>query len=250
MLVAFPAAYLFGSACVDRFARATGRRRWFRTASHLNALGIASALAAAIPGLIDHMFVVPPKSSAKNRATDHMFANLSALAMFAFARAGRREEDQPAAPWAMAAEVAGVGLLTTGAWLGGTLVYRNQIGVDHRYANAGKWRVEAIGAPATTIDAAAVAELDVDQMKLVRAGSKRVVLARTEHGHVAFDDRCTHKGGPLSDGALACGVVQCRWHGSQFDVRSGGVEQGPAEQTIETYPVEERDGRVFVTLRR
>jgi len=123
MLVAFPAAYLFGSACVDRFARATGRRRWFRTASHLNALGIASALAAAIPGLIDHMFVVPPKSSAKNPATDHMFANLSALAMFAFARAGRREEDQPAAPWAMAAEVAGVGLLTTGGWLGGTLVY-------------------------------------------------------------------------------------------------------------------------------
>jgi len=91
MLVAFPAAYLFGSACVDLFARATGRRRWFRTASHLNALGIASALAAAIPGLIDYMFVVPPKSSAKNRATDHMFANLSALAMFALARVGRRE---------------------------------------------------------------------------------------------------------------------------------------------------------------
>ena len=91
MLVAFPAAYLFGSACVDLFARATGRRRWFRTASHLNALGIASALAAAIPGLIDYMFVVPPKSSAKNRATDHMFANLSALAMFALARVGRAQ---------------------------------------------------------------------------------------------------------------------------------------------------------------
>src|SRR5947208_16062625 len=92
------------------------------------------------------MFVVPPKSSAKNRATDHMFANLSALAMFALARAGRREEDQPAAPWAMAAEVAGVGLLTTGGWLGGTLVYRNQIGVDHRYANAGKWREQEVEA--------------------------------------------------------------------------------------------------------
>ncbi|OLB60807.1 MAG: hypothetical protein AUI11_12270 [Acidobacteria bacterium 13_2_20CM_2_66_4] len=249
MLVAFPAAYLFGSACVDLFARATGRRRWFRTASHLNALGIASALAAAIPGLIDYMFVVPPKSSAKNRATDHMFANLSALAMFALARAGRREEDQPAAPWAMAAEVAGVGLLTTGGWLGGTLVYRNQIGVDHRYANAGKWRVEAIAAPATTIDAAAVGELDVNQMKLVRAGSKRIVLARTERGHVAFDDRCTHKGGPLSDGTLACGVVQCPWHGSQFDVASGAVEQGPAAEGIHTYDVVEHDGRIYISVR-
>ena len=250
MLVAFPAAYLFGSACVDLAARITGRRRWFRTASHLNALGIASALAAAIPGLIDYVFAVPPKSSAKTRATDHMFANLSALAAFALARAGRRGEDEPAAPWAMAVEVAGLGLLTTGGWLGGTLVYRNQIGVDHRYANAGRWRVEAIGEPETTIDAAAVDELGMDQMKLLRAGGKRIVLARIERGHVAFDDRCTHKGGPLSDGTLACGVVQCPWHGSQFDVRSGAVAQGPAEASIETYHVVERDGRVYVTLSR
>src|SRR5919197_1757752 len=163
MLVAFPAAYLFGSACVELWARATGRRRWFRTASHLNALGIASALAAAIPGLIDYVFAVPPKSSAKTRATDHMFANLSALAAFALARAGRRGEDEPAAPWAMAAEVAGLGLLTTGGWLGGTLVYRNQIGVDHRYANAGKWRVEPHRLADAMIDVAASDELQPGQ---------------------------------------------------------------------------------------
>jgi nitrite reductase/ring-hydroxylating ferredoxin subunit len=178
-----------------------------------------------------------------------MFANLSALAMFAIARAGRREEDEPAAPWALAAEVAGVGLLTTGGWLGGTLVYRNQIGVDHRYANAGRWRVEASAEPSETIDAAAIDELDVDQMKLVRAGRRRIVLARTEQGHVAFDDRCTHKGGPLADGTLACGVVQCPWHGSQFDVRSGRVRQGPAKQSIKTYPVEEREGRIWISLK-
>jgi nitrite reductase/ring-hydroxylating ferredoxin subunit len=127
-------------------------------------------------------------------------------------------------------------------------VYRNQIGVDHRYANAGRWRVEAIGEPGETVDAAAIDELGVDQMKLVRAGNRRIVLARTERGYVAFDDRCTHKGGPLSDGTLACGVVQCPWHGSQFDARSGAVAQGPAEESIETYWVEERHGRVHIRL--
>jgi len=85
-------------------------------------------------------------------------------------------------------------------------------------------------------------------MKLVRAGSKRIVLARTERGHVAFDDRCTHKGGPLSDGTLACGVVQCPWHGSQFDVASGAVEQGPAAEGIHTYDVAEHDGRIYISV--
>jgi nitrite reductase/ring-hydroxylating ferredoxin subunit len=84
-------------------------------------------------------------------------------------------------------------------------------------------------------------------MKLLRIGDRRVTLARTEQGYVAFDDRCTHKGGPLSDGTLACGVVQCPWHGSQFDVHTGGVKHGPAEEPIRSYDVAVREGRVWVT---
>src|SRR5215471_14978156 len=94
MLVGFPVAYLFGSTCLDAFGRATGQRRWFRTASHMNALGLGAALIAAVPGLIDYVFAVPPNSSGKRRATDHLFANLSALALFALARAGRRRDDE------------------------------------------------------------------------------------------------------------------------------------------------------------
>ena len=75
-----------------------------------------------------------------------------------------------------------------------------------------------------------------------------MVLARTEQGYVAFDDRCTHKGGPLSDGTLACGRVQCPWHGSQFDVHDGTVQHGPAEEPIATYEVEMKAGRVFLRV--
>ena len=39
-------------------------------------------------------------------------------------------------------EIVGLVLLTIAGWLGGTLVYRNQIGVDPRYADAGKWKEE------------------------------------------------------------------------------------------------------------
>ena len=99
------------------------------------------------------------------------------------------------------------------------------------------------------IDVAAVDELEVDQMKLLRIGADRIVLARTEKGYVAFDDRCTHKGGSLADGALVCGTVQCPWHGSQFDVASGEVKKPPAKNPIRIYPVEERAGRVWISVR-
>jgi nitrite reductase/ring-hydroxylating ferredoxin subunit/uncharacterized membrane protein len=250
MLVGFPAAYLFGSAAVDLWARATGRTEWFRTARHMTTLGIGTALVAAVPGLIDYVFAVPPKSSARTRATDHMFANVSALMLFSAARAGWRTDDPPR-PWVTVAEACGAALVVVAGWMGGTLVYRNQIAVDHRFANAGKWRSLDIVAPdedQETVDVGAVDELGVGQMKLVRVGNRRIVLARTEDGHTAFDDRCTHKGGPLSDGSLVCGTVQCPWHGSQFDVRTGAVAQGPAREPIATYDVTEIDGQLRLSV--
>ncbi len=253
MLIPFPFAYLLGSAAVDAWARATDRPQLYRTGRHLNAMGLATALAAAVPGIIDYLFAVPPKSSAHKRATNHALANVAALGLFALARAGRRsDDDAPPAPWAFAAEACGAAALAAGGWMGGTLVSRNQISVDHRYAEAGKWQVETRlledAKDAGGVDVGGVDDLQVDQMKLLRFGARRLVLARTAEGYVAFDDRCTHRGGPLSDGALACGVVQCPWHGSQFDVRTGAVKHGPAEEGIATYPVEVRDGRVRVTL--
>src|SRR5438445_6568678 len=177
-----------------------------------------------------------------------MFTNVSALGLFALARLGRNGgEDRPAA-WALATELCGLGLLTAGGWMGGTLVYRNQIGVDHRYANAGKWIEEPIVSDSPLVDVAATDELDVDQMKLLRIGANRIVLARTEAEYVAFDDRCTHKGGSLADGALVCGTVQCPWHGSQFDVSSGTVKQGPAEKKIKTYRAEPSGHQLKVWL--
>ena len=83
-------------------------------------------------------------------------------------------------------------------------------------------------------------------MKLVHHNGKRIVIGRTEEGFVAFEDRCTHRGGSLAGGAMMCGTVQCPWHGSQFDVNSGTVKAGPAKKPIDTYELEIRDGKVFL----
>jgi nitrite reductase/ring-hydroxylating ferredoxin subunit/uncharacterized membrane protein len=252
MLVGFPVAYLLGSTFIDVWARATNRPSWFRTARHLNTLGLGAALIAAVPGAIDYVFTIPPRSSAQQRATDHMFANISALMFFAAARAAHTKNDRPSW-WRIASELCGSGLMTAAGWMGGTLVYRNQIAVDHRYAGAGKWRSQTI-APARAaeglIDLGADDQLESDQMTLLHVGQRRIVLARNSERYVAFDDRCTHKGGPLSDGSIACGTVQCPWHGSQFNTETGAVTHGPAESAIHTYVVSQRDGRVWLQLPR
>ena len=91
-------------------------------------------------------------------------------------------------------------------------------------------------------------ELKVDQMKLLRVGDRRIVLARTERKYVAFDDRCTHRGGSLAGGVMICGTVQCLWHGSQFDVYTGKVGAGPAKDPIATYEVREEGDVVKLVL--
>ena len=74
---------------------ASGKRRLHRTARDLSTLGLATACAAAVPGVVDYVLAVPPHSSAKERATKHALGNVSALALFAAARTGRNGSSAP-----------------------------------------------------------------------------------------------------------------------------------------------------------
>jgi nitrite reductase/ring-hydroxylating ferredoxin subunit/uncharacterized membrane protein len=250
MLVAFPIAFLYGALGFDAAGRIAGWPGGWATGAYLSLAAIASGLVAGVPDLIDYLYAVPPNSSGRARATQHMLVNVSALAAFAAGWMFRDRATLIPGVGTLLLEAVGVGLVTWGGWLGGTLVYRNQIGVDHRYARAGKWKEQAVAdTPGRPVVVAEEDELQVDQMKLLHVGDRRIVLARTERGYAAFDDRCSHKGGPLADGALICGTVQCPWHGSQFDVHTGAVKAGPASTPIGTFAVEVADGKVQLTLR-
>ena len=248
-LIPFPFAFLYGAFVFDLAGRVAGRVSWWSTGAHLAVAGVVMALVAAVPGFIDYVYTVPPRSTGKGRATRHMLANLSAVALFAAAWWLRGSVSAAPGVGQLITEAVAVALLTAGGWMGGVLVNRNQIGVDPRYANAGKWREAAVHAkPGEPAVVARADELGVNQMKLLRVGGKRIVLARAEDGYVAFDDRCTHRGGSLAGGAMICGTVQCPWHGSQFDARTGEVKAGPARDGINAYRVEQRDGEVRLTL--
>lgn len=248
MLIPFPFAFLTGAFLFDIAGRATGDATWWSTGGHLAIAGIIAALLAAVPGWVDYLRTVPPKSSGKRRATAHMLLNLSVVALFVVATWLRSGGVGPEMP-VLVLEGLAVVMLFVAGWQGGVLVSRNQISVDHRYARAGQWKEANVkGGSGQPVVVAVSSELEVDQMKLLRVNDRRLVLARTEEGYVAFDDRCTHRGGSLAGGVMIGGVVQCPWHGSQFDCRKGVVEAGPAKQPIGTYPVSERDGKIMLTL--
>jgi nitrite reductase/ring-hydroxylating ferredoxin subunit len=139
-------------------------------------------------------------------------------------------------------------LMFIAGWMGGTLVHRNLIGVDMRYAHAGKWKEQHFNKGSGLVAVANTDELKTNQMKLLHINGKRIALARTEISYVAFDDRCSHRGGSLASGTMICSTVQCPWHGSQFDVEDGEVKAGPAKERINVYKVFEKDGKVYLNF--
>ena len=237
MIIPFPFAFLTGAWGFGLAGAISGRRELTTVSRYLIPSGIAAGILAAVPGLIDYVASVPPASSGKSRARTHALLNTSALALFASGWLTGRRAERRVLPLVL--QSLGTAAISLGGWLGGTLAYRNQIGVDHRFANAGKWQEERSPSPPANAAAESAHGLDMNQMKLVHAGRRRIVVARTGDGYAAFDDRCTHRGGPLSDGVLICGTVHCPWHGSQFDVRTGEVRCGPAEEKIATYAIDD-----------
>jgi nitrite reductase/ring-hydroxylating ferredoxin subunit/uncharacterized membrane protein len=249
LMIAFPVAFTVGALVAD-IVGLLGRWPSFWTCgAYMSIAAVVTGLAAGVPGTIDYLYAIPPNSSGKKRGFLHMIVNVTALTAFAIGWAFRDWTTLEPKIGAVILELIGVGLVSCGGWLGGTLVYRNQIGVDHRYAGAGKWKEQVLTArPGEQVVVAKADELKVNQMKLLRINERRIVLARTDDGYCAFNDGCSHRGGPLSDGALACKTVQCPWHGSQFDVTTGQVKAGPAESAILTYPVETSGGEVRLRL--
>lgn len=90
-------------------------------------------------------------------------------------------------------------------------------------------------------------ELKQKQQAVVKLGERQIALFMTDAGIFACNNRCPHEGYPLSEGKVDCdNVLTCNWHNWKFDLFTGtNVLGGDA---LRTYPVEERDGHIYVDL--
>jgi len=95
---------------------------------------------------------------------------------------------------------------------------------------------------------ASAADCPVGKLKAVVAGDVHVVLANVDGVICALKDVCSHEEYPLSDGELDGGEVVCAYHGARFDACSGARKALPAVLPVQSYPVEVRDGDVYVDV--
>ncbi|HJU63182.1 MAG TPA: aromatic ring-hydroxylating dioxygenase subunit alpha [Candidatus Binatia bacterium] len=83
---------------------------------------------------------------------------------------------------------------------------------------------------------------------------KRIALYRGESGQlVAFEDACPHRKAPLSLGTVVGDGVRCAYHGAEFGadgrcIKVPGQKAVPPKAVVNTYPVIERHGYIWVWL--
>jgi nitrite reductase/ring-hydroxylating ferredoxin subunit len=80
-------------------------------------------------------------------------------------------------------------------------------------------------------------ELKPGQTRLVKVGGEGVAVYNVGGTFFATQNDCTHAWGPLSEGELDGKVITCPLHGSRFDVTTGTVVGGPAEEALKTFQV-------------
>jgi nitrite reductase/ring-hydroxylating ferredoxin subunit len=86
----------------------------------------------------------------------------------------------------------------------------------------------AIGADtAAFVAALPVADLAPGSMRRVTFGDLDVLIASSEAGLAAVDDRCPHMSAPLSLGTLEGCILGCPLHDGRFDLATGRVDRMP-----------------------
>ena len=84
-------------------------------------------------------------------------------------------------------------------------------------------------------------------MKAVELDTNQsICIANIDGKYYAIDNTCTHEGGPLADGILEGYEVECPWHGSKFDMRTGVVTNPPATEPETTFEVKVDGNNILV----
>ena len=202
------------------------------------AVGILAMLAAALAGSADY---ADTDGKARERATLHSTLMVLALILYAVSlmlRFGPVAPFDPVPATAAWLSVASFLILSAGAYVGGDVVYLLGNMVNrHAFRGAGaKWI------------ALEPAELDGDgkipEGRPIKAklGINQLVLVRQGDNVLALHDTCAHAGGPLNEGKLVDGVIECPWHFSRYRLENGHVVGGPSVYDQPAYEVRPKDG--------
>jgi 3-phenylpropionate/trans-cinnamate dioxygenase ferredoxin subunit len=89
-------------------------------------------------------------------------------------------------------------------------------------------------------------DLKEGEMQAFKVFDAKVAVANVGGSFYAFDNTCTHEGCSLADGELEGTTLTCRCHGSQFDVTSGALVRGPAQEPVKSHETRVEDGTLEI----
>ncbi len=96
------------------------------------------------------------------------------------------------------------------------------------------------------VSVAKTSDLSDGEVMLVEIGDERIALSRINGSFYAIGEVCPHAEGPLSEGIVDDEEVECPWHGSRFNLKTGEVTSPPAGEPVARYTVRLQGDDVLV----
>lgn len=199
-------------------------------------------LAAAATGAADY---VDTDGAARVRATLHATLMVAGL-LLAVVSLGLRTGDPADRTLPVGLSLVAALIVAAAAYVGGDVVYvlGNMVS-RHAFRGSGtKWIKLDAG------DVADLAALPEAIPTKARAGSNDLVLVRIGESVHALHAVCAHAGGPLAQGTVVDGCLECPWHASRFRLADGRVARGPAVYDQPAYEIRGTDGGGYEVRRR
>ncbi len=193
-----------------------------------------AALGTIVTGLTDYKDTAT--GDERNMAGLHGLINIVATVLFIVAFVAYLGPDGSLGPVLL---IAGYLVLSTGAFIGGHVVFKYGYMVNHNAFARGKRAKEFTAVlPA--------ADLPDGTPTKASLGATALLLVRRGDVVFALKETCSHAGGPLAEGTLNGDAIVCPWHGSTFRLSDGAVRHGPASTRQVRYQARINAGQVEV----
>lgn len=209
-----------------------GRSEYAAGADAAVLVGLAGAVGSAATGLTDWS---DTEGKYQRLGALHGLLNVGAALLYTGSYIFRKANKRGAG---RGLGFAGLGMVLASSYLGGELVYGHRIGVDHS--------VDRDDLPEEYTKVCNESDLEEGKPSKGTVNGVEIFLLKKDGQIFALGNICSHVGGPLSEGEVKNGTIECPWHGSQFCLTDGSVVSGPATSPQPKLQVEIRNGEVLV----
>jgi nitrite reductase/ring-hydroxylating ferredoxin subunit/uncharacterized membrane protein len=193
-------------------------------------VGVLAIVAAAGAGLADYS---DTDDEPRMMATVHATLMTTALVLYVVSLWLRLGDAGAERSVPIALSIVAYLIMTAGAFVGGEIVYALGNMVNRhawRFFGEPKWqKLDLVDIPEGVPTAA-------------KAGTQSVVVVREGAQVYALHATCAHAGGPLAEGRVVDGCVECPWHYSRFELATGRRKQGPTTFDQPRYEVRGAEG--------